>query len=253
MLNQDQRSTLRNNLESVLDRIRSAAKRAGREASSIRLLAVTKYVDAAVVAALAEAGVTDIGENRVLDAQAKAAEISLHGASSLRWHMIGHLQRNKARKAAEQFSSLHSLDSIELARRLSSICQSHPSQPGCREVFIEVQLTRETSKSGVHPNDLVSFAQSLQEIEAQGQLRLQGLMAIPPAGASQTETRTRFTELRRLLNEINQLRDSHGLQPLKRLSMGMSADFEIAIEEGATDVRIGSALYSGLLVPGGAR
>ena len=255
MLNNDQRSTLRHNLDDIQDRIRSAANRADRNAGSIRLLAVTKYVDASIVAALVEAGVTDIGESRVQDALAKAADPSLGSGvgDGVRWHLIGHLQRNKARHAAELFGVLHSLDSLDLARRLSSQAEQYPDNPGCREVFIEVQLSPEAAKSGVRPSDLPTFAQSLETLEAGGQLRLQGLMAIPPAGGTERSTRTRFAELRQLLETLNRNRERRGLAALNRLSMGMSADFEIAIEEGATDVRIGSALYSGLLVSGGAR
>ncbi len=242
MTNEDR---VRENLGAVRERITAAAKAAGRDAEAIRLVAVTKYVDVELMAAVIAAGQLDIGENRVPDALRKAAALPAELNAAATFHMIGHLQRNKARKAASLFSVLHSLDSDELAERLAKRAGEEPDAPGCREVFIETNTGGEAQKNGVAPDEVPAMLRTLEAHEDAGLLRPVGLMVIPPRGAPE-ETRPHFITLRKLAERVNAERGDRGRAPLARLSMGMSADFEVAIAEGATDVRVGSALYEGI-------
>jgi pyridoxal phosphate enzyme (YggS family) len=175
-------------------------------------------------------GLADLGENRVQEAEGKLAAV---GRTAARWHMIGHLQRNKAGKAVELFHRIHSLDSVELAAAVSR----RAAAAGIRlPVLLEVNVSGEPSKQGVAPDAAASVAESIAELPA---LALDGLMTIAPLSGSPEEARPHFAALRRLRDRLE--RDLR--LPLPHLSMGMTADFEVAVEEGSTMVRIGTALF----------
>jgi pyridoxal phosphate enzyme (YggS family) len=213
--------TLRRNLAAVRERIERAAGRAGRRPEDILLIGVSKTVPAERVRLGVEAGLTALGENRVQEARDK---IKILGRP-VPWHLIGHLQTNKVRDALELFDLIHSLDRLELARELER-------RAGDRlvNVLLEVNVAEEPSKSGFAPE---AVGPALEAIGAMTHLRVRGLMAIPPIVERAEDSRPWFQTLRRLA-------ERHGL---RELSMGMSADFEVAIEEGATMVRVGTAVF----------
>ena len=210
------------NVARVRERIARAAARAGRAADEIVLVAAAKTKSAALVDAAIAAGVTDVGENYVQEAAAKRAEVR----SAARWHMIGHLQRNKARRAVEIFDSIQTVDDVVLGDVLSRLGE-HRGEPV--HVLVEVNLGGESSKAGVAPEDAARLADDLR---ARSFLAVDGLMTVPPPGTP-ADSRRHFRRLR-------ELRDTIGL---RELSMGMSGDFEVAIEEGATIVRVGTAIF----------
>lgn len=216
----------------VRERIASAAARSGRAASAITLVAVTKTMSADVVRAAALAGIVDVGENRVQEAAAKIP--ALAGGPPLRWHLIGHVQGNKARRAAELFDVIHSIDSLELAARLSraALGRSAPL-----EVFAQVNVSDESTKSGFAPGDLEACAGQLAALPS---LRWRGLMTIAPAGADEPTLRTVFGATRTWFEHFDK---TFSREHWDALSMGMSDDYEVAIEEGATHVRVGRAIF----------
>jgi hypothetical protein len=212
---------LRDRLWEVRSRIECAAARAGRRADQIILLAVTKIFPASAIQEAYAAGLRDFGENYVQEFEGKFAEVSrLEGA---RFHLIGHLQSNKARRAAEIFQVIETLDSAKLARRLDE---------GGRplEVMLEVKLSQEQAKSGAEPAEIPALIEALAGCP---RLRLTGLMTMPPWSDDPEASRPWFRRLR-------ELAEGHGL---RHLSMGMSHDLEVAIEEGSTEVRVGTALF----------
>jgi PLP dependent protein len=210
------------NVALVKKRIVLAAQRAGRDPASILLIAAAKRQPTAMVEAAIAAGVTDIGENYVQEAATKQALVT----RPARWHMIGHLQRNKAKRAVEMFDLIQSVDNIELGRALGG--QAEARQRPVR-VLIEVNLGGELTKSGVEPEKLAGLAGSLREVPF---LAVEGLMSMPPPGPPES-SRPFFRRLRELRDELG----------LTELSMGMTADFEVAVEEGATMVRVGTAIF----------
>ena len=210
------------NVEAVRERIARAAERVGRDPETICLIAAAKTMPADAVREALDAGITDIGQNYVQEGVKVKEEV---GAAA-RWHLIGHLQSNKAARAAESFDVVQTVDRAKLADVLAGHAAA-ASRP--LEVLIEVNVAGEASKSGVAPADLAELVATVRGHDA---LRLQGLMAIPPA-ESGDDARSHFQTLR-------QLRDEHGLS---HLSMGMTGDFEVAIEEGATMVRVGRAIF----------
>ncbi len=212
-----------------------AAARSGGPAEAVTLVAVTKTVDAGLARMLYELGVTALGENRLQEAQTKAAQLA---GFQIRWHMIGHLQTNKARSAVRLFSLIHSVDGPHLAEALQKRAgRVGLTVPG----LIEVNTSGEASKFGVPPEGAVELAQT---VDSCANLELRGLMTMAPIAARAEETRPCFRRLRELRDRLN---GSGGLsRPLTELSMGMTQDFEVAIEEGATLVRIGSALFRGI-------
>ncbi len=219
-------------LESVRARLRVAAERAGRDPSSITLIAVSKTQPAARLTEILSAGVVDLGENRVQEASEKKPHV--HGEA--RWHLIGPLQRNKARTALETFDVLHTLDRPELAARLQFLMTEH--RPARRfPVLLEINVGREAQKAGVFPEDAEILARTV--IERCPALRLEGLMAIPPFAPDPEASRPYFNTLAALRTELEQ---NLGCS-LSHLSMGMSHDFEVAVEEGATMVRVGTAIF----------
>jgi pyridoxal phosphate enzyme (YggS family) len=214
---------LRANIARVEEAIARACARAGRAPADVLLIGVSKTIDAETVAAGAAAGLRALGENRVQEARDKIAAIG----RPVPWHLIGHLQTNKARDAVKLFDWIHSVDRAELAEELDK--RAHAAERTL-DVLIEVNLGEEPQKGGVLPRELKVLVDLTARLR---QLRLRGLMAIPPVAESAEATRPWFRKLR-------ELRDAHGLE---HLSMGMSADYEVAIEEGATMVRVGTAIF----------
>jgi hypothetical protein len=221
------------NLTAPVSRIRAqiahAADVAGRDPASVTLVAVTKDKAAEYVRAAATLGVTDFGENYVKEALGKMDELD---SLPVRWHFIGALQSNKSRPVAERFAWVHSLDRMSVARRLS---EQRPFHAPSLNVCIQVALVDEPAKGGAEPAALAELAHAVAELP---RLKLRGLMCLPPPLPDEDARRKLFARLRRHLEELN----SQGLG-LDTLSMGMSADFQAAIAEGATHVRIGTALF----------
>lgn len=217
--------SIRENTEMILDRIRSAERRAGRAEGSTTLLAATKTVDPSRIAEAVGGGVRLIGENRVQEAEAKRAHIP----RDVSIHMIGHLQCNKARKAVALFDCIQSIDSARLAAAVAAEVVGRGQRV---RVMLEVNLAGESTKSGFTEDELRRAFPGIMAIEG---LQVEGLMAVPPLG-SPDESRPYFVRLRRLAAEL------FGDGPVA-LSMGMSHDFEVAVEEGATIVRVGTAIF----------
>jgi hypothetical protein len=217
------------NLSSIQKRIANACNRAGRDASSVTLLAVTKSQPPEIVNAAAGLGLILFGENKIQEAKAKIPLCPCR----LRWHFIGHLQSNKVRDAIELFEMIQSVDSLALAQEINKRCNSAAKR---MPVLLEVNLAGEASKFGYRPEKLLS---ELRELNALSRITIQGLMTVPPWSAETEKVRPYFQRLRELKMQCEGILGA----PLPHLSMGMSGDFEIAIEEGATIIRIGTALF----------
>jgi PLP dependent protein len=219
-------------LAGVRDRIAGAADRAGRDPSSIRLVAISKTFDADHVQAAAAAGQIDFGENKVQEALHKMDRCA---SLALRWHLVGHLQTNKARKAAARFDAIHSLDSPELGRLIEDAAQAAGRQV---ELLVQVDLAGEPTKHGAREDELLPIFAAAREWRA---ARIAGLMLLPPAAATPEDARPYF----RALSAVRARLLQRGVEPamLDELSMGMSHDFEVAVEEGATLVRVGTAIF----------
>jgi pyridoxal phosphate enzyme (YggS family) len=217
----------------VRERIARAAARASRSPNEITLVAVTKTHPPDVVAAAFAAGLRDFGENKVQEAQAKIEATAALKAQGARWHLIGHLQSNKVGKAATLFDCIHSIHSREVGARLD---RHAAASDRALSVLVQVDLAREPTKSGVEESQLVPLLESLRNLS---HLRVDGLMCIPPASDDPEKSRPFFRRLREWRDQAA----AHGLLHGRELSMGMSADYEVAIEEGATIVRVGSALF----------
>ena len=216
-------------LASVREKIDRAAERSGRDPGDVELLVVSKMWPAERVREVADAGQVSFGENKVQEGEGKVSVLPDH----LQWHLIGHLQRNKVRRALPLFGTIHSIDSLKLARYTSNISAELGGKP---EVYLQVNLAGEESKSGWAADRLEA---EFSDLLALGDLRLAGLMCIPPAAAVPEDVRPWFVKLRELRDHLQTLHD----HPLPGLSMGMSGDYEIAIEEGSTIVRVGSAIF----------
>jgi PLP dependent protein len=227
MLIGPQNSTLLVNY--VRSRIRQAALAAGRDPAAVTLVAVTKAQTAETIRLAATAGVTDFGENYLQEALAKMDQLA---DLALRWHFIGGIQSNKTRAIAERFDWVHSIDRLSIARRLSA---QRPFHAPPLNLCIQVELVPEPNKGGVPPSDVAPLAAAASELP---RVRLRGLMCVPPPQANAAAERALFGRLRTLLEQLN----AGGLK-LDTLSMGMSGDYESAIAEGATLVRIGTALF----------
>lgn len=221
--------TLAARLQTVLAQIRTAEQRFQRPSGAVRLLAVGKTQPAAAIAALAAAGQRDFGENYLQEALDKISELA---ALELEWHFIGPVQANKTRGIAEHFAWVHSVDRLKIAERLST---QRPTHLPPLNVCLQVNIDREASKQGLDEVEVVEIAHT---VAALPQLRLRGLMAIPAPAVQFTDQRRSFARLR----ELSERLVATGL-PLDTLSMGMSDDLEAAIAEGATLVRIGTALF----------
>ncbi len=216
-----------------MERIASAAARSGRSAEDVRLVAVSKTHPPDLIRDAIAAGVRSFGENKVQEAEGKIAEV---GRDAAEWHLIGHLQSNKVRKAIQLFDVIQSVDSTELAARLERICNEEGRSQ--LSVFIQVDLAGEATKSGVAEDDLPKLVSYLRECE---RLKLDGLMIIPPFFDDPESSRPYFQSLRVLRDRMAAEGAFTGGRG--ELSMGMSHDFEVAIEEGATIVRIGTAVF----------
>jgi PLP dependent protein len=224
--------TIADRLSAVNKQIWAAAEGAGRSAEDVTLVAVSKMHPAAAIREAISAGTAVFGENKVQEAEGKINEIGKQAV----WHLIGHLQSNKARKAVRLFDVVHTVDSIELADRLERICIEENRES--LSVLVQVDLAGETTKSGIAEADLPALADFLVNCR---RLKFDGLMIIPPAADDPDESRPFFSRLR----EIRDRMQSRGLFSNGRghLSMGMSHDFETAIQEGATLVRVGTAIF----------
>jgi pyridoxal phosphate enzyme (YggS family) len=222
---------IRGRLRSVRARMTRAAEAAGRDPSAIRLVAVSKTFDVAHVTAAAGAGQVDFGENRVQEAAEKIERVAL----PLRWHLVGHLQSNKVRRAASLFACIQSVDSIDVLRRLERAAVETGTTP---EVLVQVDLAGEATKHGARPEDLEHL---FAEAAACHAVRVTGLMTLPPFFDDPEQARPYFDRLRTLREELR-ARDMPAAM-LRELSMGMSHDFEVAIQEGATVVRVGTAIF----------
>jgi len=225
----DDGMSLAENLASIQQRIRAAAARAGRDAASVTLLAVSKTHPPETIHEAVAAGQLLFGENKIQEAKAKIPS----SPGRARWQFIGHLQSNKVRDAVDLFELIQGVDSLAIAREISKrAVQAAKTMP----ILIEVNVAGEGSKFGYHPDQLLA---ELNEINALPKLEVHGLMAIPPYATIPEKTRPYFQRLRELKGQCEGILGV----PLPHLSMGMSGDFEVAIEEGATLVRIGTALF----------
>jgi PLP dependent protein len=217
------------NLKMIQQRIRAACDRCDRVPNSVTLLAVSKTHPPETVKTAADCGLVFFGENKIQEAKAKIPLCP----GKLRWHFIGHLQSNKIREAVGLFEMIQSVDSLNLAREISKRAEQAAKQ---MPVLLEVNVAGEASKFGYKPEKLLA---ELKELNSLPRLTVQGLMTVPPFAMEPEKSRPHFCRLRELKSRCEQILGA----PLPHLSMGMSGDFEIAIEEGATIVRIGTALF----------
>jgi hypothetical protein len=227
--------TIAENLAHVEDQITAACRRAGRARSEVKLMAVSKMHPASLIAEAAAAGLTLFGENRVQEFQQKKPELA---GLSIQVHLIGHLQSNKSAKAAEIFDSVDSVDSLRLAERLNDAAQKlNRTLP----ILLEIKLSHEESKAGLDPQaDPRALPEMLEQLPDLQHLELRGLMTVPPWSENPETARPYFAELRGMRDR---LAAEHPRLNFSELSMGMSGDFEVAIEEGSTCIRVGTALF----------
>jgi len=221
--------SIADNLMAVASRIEEAAARADRDSGQVTLVAVSKTKPAHMIAEAVEAGVTDVGENKVQEAGGKFEELG----AICRWHMVGHLQRNKVRAAVSTFDMIHSVDSVELAREINRRAGERQKR---QKVLVEVNIGGDEAKWGAQPSeahDLVVAIASMPNIA------LCGLMTMPPWTDDPEGARPHFRALRQLRDRLS----AELAVPLDELSMGMTHDFEVAVEEGATLVRVGTAIF----------
>jgi hypothetical protein len=220
------------NLNQVRERIAAAAHASGRRPEDVRLVAVSKTFGADRVRAAYAAGQREFGENKVQEALQKIGETA---DMRIAWHLIGHLQSNKARKAAGAFAAIHSVDSLDLLQRLDQAAADAGATP---DVFIQVDLAGEATKHGAAEADAEALARAARRCQA---VRLAGLMLLPPWSEDAEQTRPYFQRLRALRDRM--VADGADAASLRELSMGMSHDYEVAIQEGATLVRVGTAIF----------
>ncbi|MDP9195053.1 MAG: YggS family pyridoxal phosphate-dependent enzyme, partial [Acidobacteriota bacterium] len=219
---------IRSGIAALEARIAAACARAGRMRADVRLVAVSKTFPAADVDHAIAAGMTDIGENKVQETRDKKPLL----LGSARWHLIGHLQSNKAKDAVRLFDVIQAVDSIELAEKIARAAESAGKR---QEILLQVNIGRELQKSGAEPESVPELVRRIAAIPA---IQLTGLMAIPPAGEAEA--------MRPYFRELRAMRDDLGLT---ELSMGMTDDFEVAIEEGATIIRVGRAIFGVRVYP----
>jgi PLP dependent protein len=235
-----------NNLRAVRERIAAAAENCGRDPGEITLVAVTKTYPAAALREAIAAGVTVIGENRVQEASDKYREISAAtgeaaggeaGSAAVEWHLIGHLQSNKARRAVEMFALIHSVDSVELAQEIGKRAQARGK---VQNILVEVNTSGEAQKYGIDPDagNVIKVLNELKEIKG---IQVLGLMTVGPLTEDRAKIRSAFQTLKQLYDQVKSANIPN--VEMRHLSMGMSGDFEAAIAEGSTMVRIGSAIF----------
>jgi pyridoxal phosphate enzyme (YggS family) len=234
-------SSLRARIEDVRSRIEASAARAGRDPREVTLVAVSKLHPAKLVREASAAGLFEFGENRVQEAEGKIEELKGEDAA-LRWHLIGHLQANKARRAARLFDLIHSVDSASLVEKLERSCAEEGREQ--LDVLLQVDLAGEETKSGAGEDELPALAESLKGCS---RVRCRGLMILPPFFEDAELVRPYFRRLRGLRDELR----ARGLfgEGSGELSMGMTHDFEVAVEEGATLVRVGTAIFGNRVGP----
>jgi PLP dependent protein len=222
-------SSILDNLERVREQIAQAAAKAGRDVKDVELVAIAKTHPAEKVREAVEAGQTLFGENRVQEARAKISELS----SNIRWHFVGHLQKNKVRQALPLFEMIHSVDSLALAQDINRIAEEDELYP---KVLLEVNVAGEGSKFGFAPDDL---REQMEALLALPRLSIEGLMCIPPLVVESEDSRKFFVQVRELRDSL----EKEFNMKLPQLSMGMTQDFPIGIQEGATLVRVGTAIF----------
>ncbi len=223
---------MKQRLKNVNDRINDAAYACGRNPETIRLVAASKTIPVDMVREAINAGVTILGESYIQEAREKTTELS---ACPVSWHFIGHLQTNKAKYAVRLFDLIHTVDSLKLARELNKQAKKINK---IQSIMIQINISMESSKSGVYEQDSLSL---IRDISCLQNLSIEGLMTMPPFFNSPEKARPYFSALRRLRDQIKKEAIQNVLT--KELSMGMTGDFEVAIEEGATLVRIGTAIF----------
>jgi pyridoxal phosphate enzyme (YggS family) len=223
--------SIADNIRTVMDRIASAAKRAGRDPASVRLVVVTKTIDPGRIEEAVNAGAAILGENRVQEAKEKIQRLG----SAASWHLIGHLQANKARHAVKLFDLIHSVDNQELAAEIDRQAAKIGKK---QNILVEVNIAGEASKAGMAVKNAPAL---LREIAKHNNIAVQGLMTMPPFSEDPEESRPYFRVLKELAESIT-LEKIPGVA-MRELSMGMSGDFEVAVEEGATLVRVGTAIF----------
>jgi len=225
--------TLQQNIQRLQELISRSAEDCGRPPDSVTLIAVSKTVSPEIITQAIVAGLKRFGENRIQEAEPKI--MSLRHFSHVEWHMVGHLQSNKAKRAAEFFNVIHSLDSIKLAVKLNEACEELGKSVS---VLLQVDLGEEETKFGAAPNQVREIVAAVADLK---QLKLDGLMTVPPFFDEPELIRPYFSELRKLRDALEQ--EQPGCLGKGHLSMGMSNDFRVAIEEGSTLVRIGTAIF----------
>jgi len=230
-------SSIHANLASIRSRIEAAARAAGRDPATVRLLAVSKRFGADAVRDAFAAGQRDFGENKVQEALQK---IEATAELPIRWHLIGHLQSNKVKRAATAFAAIHSVDSVDLVRRLDAAAVERGARPG---LYIQVDLAGESTKFGAPEADVPDIARAAASCRA---AELKGLMLLPPWFEDPEQARPYFRRLRLLRDRL--IEEGVDSSRLADLSMGMSHDFEVAIQEGATLVRVGTAIFGKRIV-----
>lgn len=223
---------MKDRLERVRERIRKTAQECNRLESDIRLVAVSKTMPVEIVQEAIETGLTDFGENYIQEAREKISTLVTY---SVTWHYIGHLQSNKAKYAVRMFDLIHSVDSLKLARELDKYARKIDK---VQDILIQVNVAKEDSKSGVYSEDTL---QLVREIAPMQNLAVKGLMTMPPYFNAPEKVRPFFTALRQLRDQIQN--ENIPNVSMEELSMGMTGDFEAAIEEGATMVRVGTAIF----------
>jgi pyridoxal phosphate enzyme (YggS family) len=218
------------NLAEVRERISRAIQKSGREPDSVRLITVSKQISVDRIEEARTAGALVFGENKIQEAIPKIEQM---GAEGISWHFIGHLQKNKVKFLDERFDLIHSLDSLELAEKIAKHCQS---ENRVQRVLLQVNVSGEAAKFGMEPNELKKQIAGFSQLKG---IQVEGLMTIPPFDSDPENSRKYFSRLRELGKQCEK---ENGLS-LHELSMGMSHDFEVAVEEGATLVRVGTAIF----------
>lgn len=224
------RELLKQRMQSIEERIQAACERANRKREEVKIIAVTKYVDAEAIRELLDAGIEHIGENRVQDGVPKYEQYGDRGT----WHFIGHLQTNKAKEVVGRFPYIHSLDRLSLAEELNKRGEALNQVVFC---FLQLNISGEETKFGLSPNDVLAF---LRETSNMRHIKIIGLMTMAPVVENTEDARPVFRGLYEWKDRINEWAFPHA--HVEELSMGMSSDFEVAIEEGATYIRLGSVL-----------
>jgi pyridoxal phosphate enzyme (YggS family) len=232
-MSKQRKDVIARNLEQVNEKILNAADRSGRSAVSIRVVVVTKTWSPDVIRMAAELGVRDFGENRIQEALTKIDLVN-RDFSELKWHMIGHLQSNKARRAVEKFDVIQSVDRLKIARKISAVLVEMQRQ---MDILLEINISGEAAKFGISPDHVVDVAAAVRNLP---NLNLRGLMTVGPLTADTGKIRSAFQKMRKFYDF---LKTEFSDKKIDILSMGMSDDYEIAIDEGSTMVRLGRAIF----------